>query len=116
MPANTYAFVAPTVLVTVANGQRVHVSSHKYMGSTVGANNLETGICTQPQGGGALTLVGDGMLGGQVSANNRISWGLTAVITPAAGSYNTGLCVRVSAPANWNSNEWGYTSALVFRP
>lgn len=102
--------------MTVAAGQRVHVSSHKYMGSTVGANGLDTAVCTQPSGGGALTTQGGAMFGGQVPANTRIPWGITAVLTLAAGSYNTGLCARSAAPANWNSNEFGYTSALVFQP
>ena len=109
--------MAPTVTVTVATGQRVHVSSHKYMGAGIfGASDLDTAVCYQSTGGGALVIVGAEMLDGQVPGSTRIPWGITAIITPAAGTYNTGLCARSSAPGNWNNNEWGYTSAMVFQP
>ncbi|MCX4246715.1 hypothetical protein [Paraliomyxa miuraensis] len=117
LAANTWGFVGQTVNVTVAVGQRIHVTSHKYMGSSVDATGLGTGICYQVQGGGgAPILQGGAMLGGQVSANTRIAWGASAVIQPAAGTYTVGLCASSGVPANWNLNEWGYTSALVFQP
>jgi hypothetical protein len=109
--------VGPTVAVTVANAQRIHISAHKYMGSGGGASGLDTTICHQPALGGAVTILNLGMWGGSVPANTRIPWGATAVISGlAAGSYNVGLCARSGVPANWNSNEWGFTSALVFQP
>jgi hypothetical protein len=117
---NIWGFVGPTVAVTVANGQRVYVSANKYMGSSAGAGaggvgGLDTAICIQPQGGGALQNFNIWMGGGSVPANTRVPWGASVVWT-GVGSWNTGLCARSSAPANWNYNEWGYTSALVFQP
>lgn len=107
--------MAPTVVVTVATGQRVHLSSHKVMGSTGSPSWLETGVCYQSTGGGALTVVGERMIG--LTANwNSIPWGATAVFSPSAGSYNAGLCALTGGPASWNLNDWGYTSALVFQP
>jgi hypothetical protein len=31
-----------------------------------------------------------------------------------AGTYIVGMAGRAAAPANWNNNEWGYVTALVF--
>jgi hypothetical protein len=31
----------------------------------------------------------------------------------ASGTYQVGLCGSSSSAAAWNTNEWGYTTALV---
>ena len=115
LTANTLGFVGPTVTVTVANEQRVHLSAHKFMGSTTGASELNTYACYQLTSGGTLTPVGGGMWGGQVPAGTRLQWGISAVLTLAPGTYTAGMCARASTPADWDSNEWGYASALVFQ-
>ena len=46
--------------------------------------------------------------------NQRQIFSIGAVITGlAAGTYNVGMCGSSSVPANWNSNEYSYTSAMV---
>jgi hypothetical protein len=116
-PTLVLAFLAPPATVTVGTGQSVHVTSHKALGTTVpgGAAFLNLWICRAPSPAGTpLTQVGGGVLGNQVAQNTRIPMGLSAVITPPPGAYQVGLCGQTSdGNLNWNSNEFGYTSAIV---
>jgi hypothetical protein len=117
-PTTAYSFLAPPVTVDVGGpGERVLVIGHRGFGSTVGAQHLELHMCHQPAAGGALVLHGAGIVGLSVAANTRHVFGLSAVIGDlAAGSYRVGLCGRVAGVAsNWNSNDFGYNSALVAR-
>jgi hypothetical protein len=103
------------VSVTVATGQRVHVTSHAALGSTAagGANALNLYICYRLSGG-LITTVGGGAFGMTAAQNQRHLYGLSAVITGLpAGTYDVGLCGS-SSSTNWNFNEWAYTSAMVF--
>ena len=113
-PTGTLQFLAPTATVTItAANQRVHITSSKYMGSTVGALDLDLWICTR-LGANALVQQGGGVLDGRVPANTRVSWTLSHVQAGLAnGTYTVGLCGLSSNAASWNSNEWGYTSAIV---
>jgi hypothetical protein len=118
-PTTTTAFLAPTATVTVAAGQRVFVTSDKALGSTAtnGATSLNLAICRQASGATTPTSVGSWSYGLRVPQNTRVLYGLTAVISSlAAGTYQVGLCGSSTDATNWNSNEWGYTSALVFQP
>jgi hypothetical protein len=116
-PGTVNDFLGPILTVTVAAGQRVYVSANKYMGSTVGASGLALRVCYRLSGETDIVTVGGSMLSGQVPAGTRISWGVSAVISPpSAGTYNVGMCGSSFDAANWNSNEYGYTSALVFQP
>jgi hypothetical protein len=40
--------------------------------------------------------------------------GMSKVLTLPPGQYQVGMCG--TGGANWTSNEWGATSALVFTP
>jgi hypothetical protein len=115
-PSAALSFLGPTVSVTVGDGQRVYVSSNKALGSTVagGATDLGLAICYRLAGTADIISVGGWSLGLRVPQNTRVPMGLTAVISGLeAGTYDVGLCGSTSS-ANWNSNEYGYTSALVF--
>ncbi len=113
----TLDFIGPTVVVTVATGQRVFVTANKALGSTVvgGANGLNLYICYQSTvSGSVVTPHGAGSFGYTVDQNQRASFGLNDVVTGiVAGSYNVGLCGSSPSAANWNSNEYGYVSAMV---
>jgi hypothetical protein len=62
-----------------------------------------------------MNQYGSGSLGYAISQNTRQSFGLSAVLSNlAAGTYKVGLC-GFSVSPDWNYNEWGYTSALVFQ-
>jgi hypothetical protein len=117
-PAATLGFLAPTATVAVAAGESVHVVSHKAFGATgAAATDLDLYICWQSTAPGPpLFASGQGMLNNRVNANTQIPMGTSSNITPGAGTFRFGLCGLSSNFANWNSNEYGYTTALVFKP
>jgi hypothetical protein len=111
--STTTAFIGATVSVTITAGQKIFVSSHVALGASgAAASALNLAICRQS---GGITIVGGESWGHTAAANQRHNFGLSAVITGLpAGTYIVGLCGYSSNAANWNSNEYGYTSALVF--
>ena len=118
-PSATTAFLSPTRFVAItSSGQRIYVSSNKALGSAAvgGAANLNLYIGYRVSGSGAVpTLVGGGCLGMRVPQNTRVMMGLSAIITGLApGTYEVGLAGSDNGLGNWNSNEWGYTTAFVF--
>lgn len=116
-PTSTLQFLVLPAQVTVGEGQAVHVTSNKAFGSSsaAGAHSLNLFICSRPHGSTATPAAyGGGSLGNRVAQNTRVTMGLSAVITDlSAGTYQVGLCGYSIDGANWNSNEYGYTSALV---
>jgi hypothetical protein len=119
-PTAVIGFMGPTVNVTLAAGQRAHMVAERAFGSTAagGANNLNIYPCYQNTAGGAITTVNLGIFGLTAAQNERKTFGVNVVYANlAAGTYTVGMCGNVPAPgvpANWNNNEWGYISALVF--
>jgi hypothetical protein len=116
-PANTNRFLAPYVTVTVrSTSQQIHVTSHKALGSTVGASNLRLYIGYRAAGSTASpSNVGGGVFGNKVAANTRMPMGMSGVISGLTpGDYEVGLVGSSSDFANWNSNEFGYTTAVVY--
>lgn len=118
-PTANITFLAPPAQVTVAANQRILVWSNKALGSTAaaGAANLDLYICYQSTAVGAvIQAMGGGSLDYRVPANTRLSFGLNAMISNLqAGTYLTGLCGSTTAAdaPNWNSHEFGYTTAVV---
>jgi len=116
-PTGANAFIGPTVNVTLAAGQRAHLVVEKALGTTVaGANGLNLYACYQNTvGPGPITLQGGGMFNLTVTPTQRLPFGINWVFSNlAAGTYTIGMCGSTPAFANWNNNEWGYISALVF--
>lgn len=117
LTANTWGFVGATINATVTATQKVHLVAGKYMGSTVagGASGLGIAACYQSTAAGAtIQTQGGAKLGGQVPQNTRIDWTVTQVYTNLpAGTYTFGMCASVGTPANWNYNEFGYSSLIV---
>jgi hypothetical protein len=118
-PAATLAYIGPLATVTVTATQKVHVVASKALGATgVAATGLALGICYQSTVAGS-TLIGVGgfSLGYSSPINTRSSYTLSAVWGPvAAGTYTTSLCGSAGVPANWNNNEYGYTTVQVINP
>lgn len=55
------------------------------------------------------------MLGNRVAQNTRITMGLSAMVTGLPpGNYEVGLSGNAEDPANWNNNEYSYTTATVY--
>jgi hypothetical protein len=112
-PTSTTAFFGATAPATVSHAsQRVLVIANATFGaggSTAYALNLF--ICYQ-RPGGAVTPVGNGLLGHQLPPNTQVPMGMSKVLELPVGQYQVGLCG--TGGANWTHDEWGTTSALVF--
>jgi hypothetical protein len=51
-----------------------------------------------------------------VPQNTRVTFGISGVIANLpAGTHTVGMCATAPTPADWNSNEYGYTTVLVFQ-
>ncbi len=117
LPTASYAFLAPTVTLTVAANQKIFAVSNKALGSTVagGGVGLNLAMCYQSTAAGStIQTVGGAVLGLKVPQNARLLFDMNADITGlTAGSYNVGLCGYSSNAASWNDQEYGYTTAFV---
>lgn len=123
--SNTLQFLVPPVTVSITQaGQTVFVSSQKSMGSTEagGADSLDLWICYKPSAAAAPTKLGSsGIYNQRVPQNTRIPFAMSAVIQNlAVGTYSVGMCGSVTAaggnPADWNTFEYGLTSAIIAKP
>lgn len=119
-PTGALQFLSAAPAVTVAAGDTVLVTSTKAFGSTAvgGAVDLDLDICAKSTAPGA-SIAASGMgqiLDLRVPQNTRLPMSLTAILSGlGAGTYQVGLCGSSSQGANWNSNEFSYTTALVLR-
>lgn len=114
-PAN--AFIGPTVNVTITAGQKILVIADKALGSTAagGAQGLNIYVGYQATAG-AVTTFGGGIFGLRVPQNTRVPFSINGIISGlAAGTYTVGMVGSCTAgqEVNWNSNEFGYVSAIV---
>jgi hypothetical protein len=120
-PTASLAFLASPITVTVTEtNQRIHITSSRAMGSTVGINTgpLSLYVCYQSlAAGSSLVSIGGGMLGNRVPANTRVPFSLSYITPPlSSGQYQVGLCGLSANGSEWNSNEFSYTTALLFNP
>jgi hypothetical protein len=114
----TIGFIAvPLNVTTTASTQKIFAVSEAALGSTAagGANTLRIWMCYRSTvAGSPIVSVGGGIYDLTVAQNQRHVFGINAVITGiAAGTYSVGLCGSSVTPANWNNNEYSYTSAMV---
>jgi hypothetical protein len=109
-------FLSATVTVTITAGQSIYVVSSASLGTTNtnGAHFLDLYVCYQA-GSGPIQTVGIGEFGLSVPNAMRTSFELSAVITGLpAGTYTVGLGGQTeNGNTDWNSNDAGYTTALV---
>ena len=118
-PSGSPSMLAEPVSVTITSDtQKVLVTSTKAFGTSAlfgaasGAQDLNLYVCHET--GGALTPVGGGVMGLRAAADSRQLFTLSATITGLTpGTYRFGLCGYSSDFGSWNSNEFGYTTALV---
>jgi hypothetical protein len=121
LPASVgvYAFLGPTVQVTYAAGNTIHVHGVAAMGSTIagGAVLDRLSACHQPAAGGALVdNDADWLIGLRVAQNTRHTMAVSQRISGiAAGTYNVGLCYQATAAQSggWNSNDWVNNTVFV---
>jgi hypothetical protein len=111
------AFIGPTTTVAVQNGQKIFIDATAALGSTAagGADGLRLYVCYK-LGANPVITVGQGIFDFKVAQNTRHAFGMSG-ITPGlpANSYSVGLCGfdPNGGNTNWNSNEYGYVTALV---
>src|SRR5262245_58523555 len=113
-PSSTLQFFGAPVSVFINSAtERVFVVSWNAFGTgSLPAAGLNLYVCYQQQPSGAVTSVGNGMLGLQLPANTRVPMGVTKVLQLAAGfNYSVGMCG--TGGANWTNNDWGQTSVFV---
>jgi len=114
----TVEFIGVAVQATIAAGNKVHLTATKALGSGAagGGNALNLWACSRSTAPGApIAQAGGGSLGMTVPQGQRHQYSINHVFSGmAAGTYLFGLCGSSSNPANWNSNEFGYASILVF--
>jgi hypothetical protein len=115
--APTIGFIAVPVNVTTTAGQKIFAVSNAALGSTAagGGTTLRIYMCTRSTvAGSPIVTFGPGIFDLTVPQNQRQLVDINAVITGlAAGTYSVGLCGSSATPANWNNNEYSYTSAMV---
>lgn len=113
-----YAFIGPTVSVTIAAGNTIHVDGTATIGSTAGAGAQMARIsaCHQPNGMGGLTDNDADWSTIRVSQNNRVPMAVSQRIAGlAAGTYTVGLCYWTTAgqAVGWNYNDWVTVKVIV---
>jgi hypothetical protein len=116
-PGYALQFLAPTVVATVADGQRVYVNSSRIFWAPSGhaSDSLTLWIC-YAGASGVLTKVGAAMTQLKLPINQRAQFGLTAVISGlSAGTYTVGLCgTATNGYGTWDPSGEGVTTTLVF--
>jgi hypothetical protein len=102
--------------VTIAAGEIIQVTSHVALGTTAGAGAANLSLWIAYSSGGPPVAVGPGMNGLGLDKDNRMTYGMSALLTGLpAGTYRVGIAGS-STSTNWNSNGNAYTTALVIRP
>jgi hypothetical protein len=113
-PSSITQFFGATVAVTITSPtQRVAVTSFNAfgtLGASAGALNLF--VCYRQLPSGAITTIGNGIIGLQLPASTKATFGVTKVLQlPPNNTYVVGMC-GTGGPG-WNNNDWGMTTALV---
>lgn len=111
-------FLVLPAIVELTEPASILIHSTRGMGSTTGVNStgsLNLYLCYRDANGGSIVSLGGGIFGLSVPAGTRIPFSLsysTDFLPP--GNYEVGLCGTTNDPSQWNSNEWGYTTAMVY--
>lgn len=104
-------------VVTVSAGQKIFIASTQLFGTTNsnGADALDLYPAYRLLPSGPVTVVGGGMWGlGVPGPWKRHAYSVNSVISGLpAGTYQVGMAYHTTS-SNWNYNEYGYTSVLVF--
>lgn len=117
IPSDLNFLVFPAI-VTLTETAAIMINSSRTLGTTTGitTGTFNIYICYRNTNGGNLINMGGGMLGLRLPANSRIPFSLS-YSTPLlpAGTYEVGLCGACIDPSQWNSNDWGYTTAMAYK-
>ncbi len=119
-PTADQQFLTPTVTVSVAAGQRLHVTASRAFGSTVasGGIGLTLHVCVRAATPGSPFTLDNpqGINGIRVASGTRALQTLTHVFDALPpGTYQAGMCGTTSNPTSWNDNGFGDVTAFVFQ-
>jgi hypothetical protein len=116
-PQLTTDFIGPTLIVTIAGGQKIHLVADKAFGTMQagGAHDLNLAACSKSTAPGAsIASDGDGIWGLTMAPGMRSMFGINWVFEGLpAGTYEIGMCGQSSEPESWDSDEYGVVSAFV---
>lgn len=116
-PTTTNAFLSgtPTFAIT-SSSQKVYVVSTCSFGAlSLAAIGLNLYVGYKSTAASTPTTVGGGIFGLTCPINTRLTYTVSSVITGLPpGTYQFGMVGNSSAPANWNNNEWSYTTVMVY--
>jgi hypothetical protein len=106
--AVAYVFVGPTAQVAVAAGQKLTGSASAVLAYAAGSpsGSIWYGLCYQAAGGAITNFVGGNYLIA-TATTTRSPFAIGASVTGlAAGTYTVGYCVRNTAAAALNNNDF----------
>jgi hypothetical protein len=110
-PGTGFQFAGPRATVTVAAGQKLYVSATAVLGAS--AQALADLVPCYAVPGSAVNLFSGNYLSVAVLERTSQSSSLTA--SPAAGTYEVGLCVRATGANPLNGNDFVNGTVLVLR-
>ncbi|MBE0639812.1 MAG: hypothetical protein IH598_14935 [Bacteroidales bacterium] len=112
-------FLVLPATVELTETSSILIHSTRGMGSTTGVNStgsMNLYLCYRNINGGSIVSIGGGIFGLMVPAGTRIPFSLSSTTGfLAPGTYEVGLCGTTNAPSQWNSNEFGYTTAMAYK-
>jgi hypothetical protein len=112
------SFLVVPAIVTLTETAGIMINSTRGLGTTIGitTGTINMYICYRNINGGAITTLGGGIFGLRLPANTRIPFSLSfSTDFLPAGVYEVGLCGTCNDPIQWNSNEFGYTTAMAYK-
>ncbi len=101
--------------------ETANIMIHSTRGLGTGTAGVTTGLlnlymCYRNINGGSIIAMGSGIFGLRIPANTRIPFSLSYSTHPLPpGTYQVGLCGSCIDPSQWNSNEYGYTTAMAYK-
>jgi hypothetical protein len=106
--SSTYVFAGPTTAVTTTAGQKMTGAAQAPIALLAGAQQqMEYGLCYQSSDGEGevVNFAGDNFSVGMISTT-RWAWPAAASVSPGAGTWNVGYCVKNRGANSIDNNDW----------
>lgn len=102
-----WVLVGPTATVTTTASQRLTGAASAPLGILgTGTVSFDYGLCYRPSAGGTVTnFTGSSYSTGE-AASNRTAFAATASVSPGAGTWAVGFCVRNAGTVSLDDNDW----------
>jgi hypothetical protein len=106
--ASAYVFAGPTASVTTTAGQKLIGAGQAPIALLSGVQQpMEYGLCYQSADGEGVLLnfAGDNFSVGMIGTT-RWAWPAAASVSPGAGTWNVGYCVKNNGVNSIDNNDW----------